>query len=312
MCYKQGFIKKTLRSTHNPMLLHYNTQAWEFMMRKHIRRASPASKPFHGSVSLFNPSEKWVKQAIGACRTPGESAVYDTTLCALSYKALNTTSHSCTQNVVRKLLVLGTGGLGSGMDWIDRNLPRRIHEIAGDGSFDQRDVFVDWKSAIVRPPPSSSADAMVDRRYTTVFHHVRDPLKAISAIIATYEPEDWDHVRKTSGFDSERFTNPIIRSLHHWVLWNQLINLISDYTYRVEDANLDHLCFQANVSHACNQSYPTTIDGIRKLPRANDAISISWEMLHKLDPGVTRLARIMARRYGYLVPEDNDLAHATD
>jgi hypothetical protein len=311
MCYKKGYIKKTLRSHHNPMLLHYNTQAWEFMMRKHIRRASPASTMFYGKVSLDEPSEKWAKQAIGACRAPGESAVYDTTLCALTFKALVTADHQCIQTDVRKLLVVGTGGLGSGMDWIDRNLPRRFYELISDGSFDQKEVFVDWKSAIVRPPLSSSADAMVDRRFATVFHHVRDPLKAIAAI-TTYQADDWEHVRNSSGFDAKRFKNPIIRSLHHWVLWNQLIELISDHTYRVEDVNLDHLCSRANISRACNQTNASTIKTIRTLPRASGAIAISWELLHRLDPGVTRIARIMANRYGYKVPEDGDLPQAME
>jgi hypothetical protein len=99
-CYQQGYRKQTLYSWDNPVLYHYKHQAWEVYHRKHLRRASPASKPFvGGDVNVSMPSNRWWKEST-FCKG-ADYTINHHTLCALSYRVAgpNCTwfcaTHSC-------------------------------------------------------------------------------------------------------------------------------------------------------------------------------------------------------------------------
>lgn len=302
-CYKPGFIKKTLKSYSNPVLFHYTTQSWEIMMRKHVRRASPASKPFHGKVALDNPSPKWVKQVTESCREE-DTTMHDHTLCTLTYRDVP----NCAAAAIGKLLVVGTGGVGSGLTWIERELCRMLEVEEPNGKLCEDQVRVDWRLAILTPPDKSSKDPVVSHRFSKIFHVVREPLKAISSIL-TYTDEDWAAVQDASKFDAAHFDNPVVRALHHWVHWNQLAELGTDARYRAEDVSIDQLCADASLSNMCKlETLGNASDGQlalpRTFPRLESSLEVSWTMLDNLDLGVAKLARGMARRYGYPVPWD--------
>jgi hypothetical protein len=299
-CYKEGYNKKTLKSTSNPVLYHYTTQAWEVMMRKHVRRASPASKPFYGRVALDNPSQKWAHQATESCKYE-DHTMNDHTLCVLSYKVVP----NCSAPVVGQLLITGTGGVGSGLDWMDHALSRKMGSLGHSHEMHQSEVLVDWKLAVLRPPTLSSHDPFVTKRYKWIFHQVREPLEAITAIAATYTAKDWEAVKQASGFDPVSFSDPIVRALHHWVLWNQLTELISDWRYRVEDVSMEQICTDAVLAVNCaSKDHDADASLPRTLPRLSTAATVTWHALDKLDSGVARLARGMAIKYGYTLPAD--------
>ena len=298
-CYKPGFIKKTLKSYSNPVLFHYTTQSWEVMMRKHVRRASPASKPFYGKVSLDEPSQKWAKQATESCRSE-DMTMHDHTLCTLTYKDVP----NCAAPAKQKLLVVGTGGVGSGLTWLERELCRTLHEVDPEGKVCETQVRVDWKLAILSPPEMSSKDPLVSLRFSKIFHIVREPLKAISSIMS-YTAEDWAAVKKASKFDAAHFTNDVVRALHHWVHWNHLAELGTDARYRAEDVSLAELCADSGLSDKCMpESKGNDLLSPRTFPRLSSSPDLTWDQLNKLDMGVAKLARGMARRYGYAVPWD--------
>ena len=50
--------------------------------------------------------------------------------------------------ILSQLLVVGTGGTGSGMTWMQRQMSRNLHELKEDAT----QILVDWKLAILRPP----------------------------------------------------------------------------------------------------------------------------------------------------------------
>eukprot|EP00039_Didymoeca_costata_P009738 m.129830 g.129830 ORF g.129830 m.129830 type:complete len:690 (-) comp14586_c0_seq1:558-2627(-) len=283
-CYDEAFKKETLSSSNTPVLIHYSVQAWEVEIRKHMRRASPASLPFSKNVSLDKPSEKWLKKAAGTdCREDAHS-LFDLVLCTLSFK-----QSTCPAIMNKKLLITGCGGTGSGMTWVERSINRAI-PVAN------KELLVSWESAISRPPPFTSRNIVASQRFEKVFHQVRNPLHAISAI-TTYTTQDWNHVLSVLGFDYRKFKDPIQRALNFWIIWNQVIEFIADWRYKVEDVELSEICLKANISYSCS-ALETSKDH-RTFPTIATSPDLSWETLDAIDPQVAPIAKIMAIRYGY-------------
>lgn len=289
-CYNKGFIKKTLHSYHNPVIYHYKSQAWEVTMRKYKRRASPASKPFlYTNISIDAPADKWVRE-IGFCRKQ-QPLMFDHVRCALSQKWVGL---NCSSGAVAQLLITGSGGLGSGMGWTWAQLRKSLEDFPQAAS----STSVDWTSGLIRPI-SSSLDPNPELRFRYIFHQTREPLAAITAITTISKP-DWATVRKVSGFDARRYTDPVHRALHFWVIWNQLLETISDWTFQVESASFEEICKRAELLPDCSEGSPFErgADGT-PIPQGAQEV-LQWADLMRVDPNITLVARGMAARYGYL------------
>jgi len=298
MCYKEGYVKKTLMSKHNPLLFHYSTQAWEVQLRKHQRRASPASKPFSGGLTIYEPSLKWYKAASHCTRL--EPTLATQTICTLTFKALP----NCTGGSQGQLLVVGTGGTGSGMTWVQRQLSRSLARAKAD----PMKLRVDWKAAILRPPVASSHTAHISKRFVHLFHQVRHPLRAIAAIM-TYTDQDWQHVAKVTSFKWKDFANPLARAMAHWVLWNQYIGFVADWRYRVEDVDPATICDKAGLLGDC-KLMRFEPERMMQTPRAVPRLKqlLTWADLDRADAGVARMVRGMAQQYGYRIPPEGPQA----
>ena len=286
-CYKEGFIKKTLHSFHNPVIYHYKMQSWEIHMRKYARRASPASKPFlHSNISVNVPSAKWWKE-IGFCRKE-EPLVFDRMRCALSQKLVP----NCTvdeDGTISQLLITGSGGLGSGMGWMWKQLR------AAMGTADMAaQTSVDWTSGLIRPL-RSSINPSPEVRFRHVFHQVREPIAAIQAATSITNA-DWRRVNLAMGFDYRRYTDPVKRGLHFWVIYNQLLETVADWTFRVETVAFEEICHRAGLLADCNHK---SFEMAPEFPTSPRSTPVTWATLEAVDPNITLIARGMANRYGY-------------
>ena len=269
-------------------LYHYKNQAWEVFMRKYIRRASPATKRFRldGGAQIplpHKPDASWTKLMHTECHTRNVTHVYDDAQCALSPKACPPLGPAA---AAAGPLIVGLGGMGSGLRWMRAMLKKHgVDAKVADWVQVRRDMG-NWKSG---------------PQYAQVIHHVRHPLAAIAAAIpVTADPTD-----------AEYLSTHVKPALREWVLENQLLQLVADWRYRVEDVNLQDFCRQllsGKVAAAGDKSCdalpafkPRT--GFRDSSAATSAHPLTWELLYAADEYVGKLAVGLARTYGYTAVE---------
>eukprot|EP00040_Diaphanoeca_grandis_P042849 m.266172 g.266172 ORF g.266172 m.266172 type:complete len:658 (+) comp65721_c0_seq1:243-2216(+) len=304
-CYKKLFRKFTMKpEDRNLVLYHYKIQAWNVFKMKYLRRASPASLPFTAIISKANsvhpaktarpqnlslPSERYYKEV--KANPFVDRRLSQQALCSLSLKKIDA-GFNCTSETTARLLVTGSGGLGSGMGWLWKQLSLKM-------STQDREVAVDWTRAMIRPPLKSTNNPHPHVRFDFIYHQVREPIAAIEAI-TSFDEADWKHVKKVSNFDSSKYDNSVLCAMHFWVIWNQLIEMVSDWRFQIEHVDLNALCSKANLSSDCS-----SFNDVQKTPyfykSTRSVLGLSWGVLLELDRNITLVAQTMARRYGYTV-----------
>ena len=263
-------------------LYHYKNQAWEIFMRKYIRRASPATKRFKLKSSggsniprAHLPDATWTKLMDTECVNRNKTMVYDTAQCHMAPKRC---PHVKDDNLL-PALILGIGGLGSGLQWMQKTMDKHGIEVA----------VADWGK--VRDGFSSHAKKD-QQRYRRIIHHVRHPLAAIAASIALdADPTDEQYLE----------TN-VVPALRKWVIENQMLELVTDSRYRVEDVDLRTFCKQVSKGDANFQKctlLPAFKPRIGFGPQGKPKSSISWETLYEADEYTTKIASKLAAQYGY-------------
>jgi hypothetical protein len=138
--------------------------------------------------------------------------------------------------------------------------------------------------------------SFVALRYSQVFHLVREPLAAMRAI-SGYGQTEWSTVRDLIGFDTAKYANPRLCALHFYVIWNQLIELVADWRFRVEDTPVTELCTRAGLECDEVESESPTHHGA--FPAARGTTPFTWSELQSLDSDITELAKELASTYGY-------------
>jgi hypothetical protein len=130
-----------------------------------------------------------------------------------------------------------------------------------------------------------------------VFHLVREPLATMRAI-SGYGQNEWSTVRDLSGFDTAKYANNSrLCALHFYVIWNQIIELVADLRFRVEDTPIAELCSRAALECDEAESASPAAHG-DAFPVARGTTPFMWNE-HNLDPDITVLAQELAARYGY-------------
>ena len=163
-------------------------------------------------------------------------------------------------------------------------------------------------------------------RFREVMHLVRDPLKNVNSRYNAGKIHAFAEVHSCNVDTSAVRKNPLAMTLHHWVHWNLFIEATASRRVRIEDFDQDEghlaqsLCANLTAGYTNNNWYePTACPSAEdfkvaalKLP-TNDhtghtkkAIGgVTWSALHAQDPDTTRLAQLMALRYGYAIdPKD--------
>ena len=278
-------------------LYHYKNQAWEVYMRKYVRRASPATRGFKhrdGSteVTAENPDGKWAENVLSQCSQAAVAPIQGRARCLVSPKV-------CPGEMPdRNVMIVGIGGLGSGLPWVKHQLANVVgaastgylsivesEKIDASGNDEYGIEVKDWRE--VRHV--SANKQLKELTYGTIVHHVRHPLAAVRAMCTGLLPSD----------------ATVRTALKSWIFENQMIEMVADSRYRVEDVHLDDLCEKAgpNMDHLCEP-----LSGLRPRINFGNAQGVveemfTWKYLEDLDPLGARQAMEMADRYGYTVHE---------
>lgn len=272
-------------------LYHYKNQAWEVYMRKYVRRASPATRGFNhhdGSreVTADKPDATWAKNVQEQCVYKTEAPIKKHARCLLSPKRCSSETPD------RNVLIVGIGGVGSGLMWVKHHLDRTL----GDGELNGKDnhgiAVKEWRD--VRHISANTHTKGL--RYRTVLHHVRHPLAAVLAMCA--------------GDQLAAARNQTVRAaLATWIFENQMMEMVADSRYRIEDVGLRELCSMGSrggsmaslciplesIQPRINFGPQTAVDRARP--------ALTWPDLEAIDPLGAQQAMEMAVRYGYTVHE---------
>jgi hypothetical protein len=169
------------------------------------------------------------------------------------------------------------------------------------------------RTAIARASPTTSLQVPLN-----IIHHVRDPLHAIGALTVA-PPLKWadmsrfDH--RIAG-DAERpaqdLNGRMAAALHHWVLWNKVLELVASSRLSFESTDyrkecqsiIKRNCTEQNESSACfSAANQCAVDAVlpAALPgqAARDSVNVTWDQLVEIDPYLAHEAARMAVRYGY-------------
>jgi hypothetical protein len=210
------FIDASNHSASGPYIYHFQTQAWEVHVRKYLRRASPATTGFKAdgmnrTELMKRPTQKWLDYTSKQC--PRRDTATARTLLGIVHfpreaqrgggdgdgdKGSEGGGDSGRDGGGRRdgadgdgdgggggggggAIISGTAGLGSGLHWAWSSLLRSPSHVS---------AVVPWR--LVLGGSSGDVDAATHDNVSLqlVFHHTRDPLKAIAALVAMPE-ERW-------------------------------------------------------------------------------------------------------------------------
>lgn len=130
--------------------------------------------------------------------------------------------------------------------------------------------------------------------YDLVLHQVRDPLRAISSA-QTLPVETWLDVERWVPLDLSVPRTTLL--LHAWVAYNRAYEAHAAWRYRVEDlAGPAWPAFAELVGRPAAAFPDVPLD---YGTRSGQYRPLSWAELEDADPESARVARDMARRYGY-------------
>eukprot|EP00050_Salpingoeca_kvevrii_P009092 m.307070 g.307070 ORF g.307070 m.307070 type:complete len:701 (+) comp19691_c0_seq1:125-2227(+) len=336
VCY--AFPYAVERINRGIRLFHYKSQAWEVLLKKYMRRAGLGTRKYtmdDGSeASIDRPSSDFLKQC-NCLREKGFSrttALFDRFICKQSRRAadsgcLNAFWYDNADKMPPgDLLITGVGGTGSAVrgirGWVIRHAkPMLLDDMLAQSHADaettttdaavtrdgvgthhvptgrSKHVAVGWEFASRSPAPWE-VNHDQNKRFRKVVHLVQHPLRAIAAA-TTLSEEEWQFIELETRI--VRQSLPLLqRALYHWITWTQKIDFFADTAVRAEDARLDELCRSLELYDcpALGAEGDDMVLGNHLFP-ADDALKVTWDLLHEVDPFATHLARSLAAAYGY-------------
>eukprot|EP00051_Salpingoeca_urceolata_P032032 m.1213 g.1213 ORF g.1213 m.1213 type:complete len:709 (-) comp470_c0_seq2:68-2194(-) len=301
-CYKQPYKFKLLSGRRvGPSLFHYRQQAWESFIKKYQRRAGLGTRKYRieggGAAKLDQPSAQFLKLC-GKCaqETSGyqnDTRLHDQYLCQ---RTLRTAGPDCVSPHNAAALIVGTGGIGSGLPGMRLSISRLLKL----NNASTENIAVGWEFAVRSSNYPSGAHTWhippQNTRFRRAIHHVQHPLRAIAAA-TTLPAVAWEFIEQATPI-AHRALPLVQRALYHWVTWNQLIDMYADERYMVEEIDVAQLCTRARLP--CVSSSDTHALLQRHLHHPPGMLpNVTWELLTSIDPLVTDMARQMAADYGY-------------
>lgn len=309
---RRGFVSVAYNET-DVVLFHYKLQAWDEYRLKKMRRAGMFSRVRPKNREAYPEPSLFFNSTVRACVN-----LSDTTEYVVDWRLRNYVLHTTTNKKIGDMssvysvhqsnaadaagntLVVGTGGLGSGLTAIQSFLSQFDGSGAGI-------IAVRWP-LLVRDtiynysrlqhqfmPPAPNYTSLTFRR---VIHHTRHPLPAIAAIVHSYSSAEWAFVARHTP--TVRLSDPPLRrALRHWLGWNLLAERVADAQYRVEDVTGVHLC--TLIARSCPKETGRILFARNK---SQDAVEqalthLTWEHLSAADPLMVKHVRQLASRYGY-------------
>jgi hypothetical protein len=206
------FIDASNHSASGPYIYHFQTQAWEVHVRKYLRRASPATTGFKAdgmnrTELMKRPTQKWLDYTSKQCTR--RDAATARTLLGIVHVPRQAQRGGGDGDGGRGseggrdsgrdgadggggggggggglgsgAIISGTAGLGSGLHWAWSSLLRSPSHVS---------AVVPWRLVLGGSGGDVDAATHDNVSLQLVFHHTRDPLKAITALVAMPE-ERW-------------------------------------------------------------------------------------------------------------------------
>lgn len=136
--------------------------------------------------------------------------------------------------------------------------------------------------------------------YDVILHQIRDPLKSIGD--ASLEPS-WTLDFRFRHFPEIRHNNGLIMGLRSWILWHELCEKGSQWSYRVEELNqpdiwrkfLSMCGINTDAKHPLDTAKHNTKRHLHKAWKDDR----TWDELYNLDKGYAIRAYNFATRHGY-------------
>ena len=133
-----------------------------------------------------------------------------------------------------------------------------------------------------------------DFQFKHIFHQVRDPLKTINS--AANEPEEsWQFIRQFVP-EIQADDSKLVRSAKYWYYWNLLAEKKAEWTYRIEDIDMDEMSKRLGV--------PLDPKTLERVPHNSNTRGhnnrYTWDDLKaELSPELYENIVQLAKRYGY-------------
>lgn len=126
--------------------------------------------------------------------------------------------------------------------------------------------------------------------WDTVFHQVRAPLDTIASL-TTISDASWSFIQRHVPF----LSSPLVdRCAEFWLRWNERVEAIASWRYRVEDAYVETIAAKAGLLATNSAPHPH-----RNRRRHGP---LSWDSIQ--DAGLRAACQEMGERYGYRMPND--------
>ena len=219
------------------------------------------------------------------------------------------------------LLVTGCGR--SGTKYISHALQRlgldvRHEQLGSDG-------ISSWTMAVISEnriygPPSSTVS------FEQIFHQTRDPLSVINSCMS-FSETSWDFI--CDHIDCPRHAPIAIRAATYWLLWNEEVEKIASWRYRIEDflePLFEEFCVRLKVN--CNkklveliprdfntrkqgrnlhlleeefrQAWPFPTETFRSMVKKKQiSCDLTWQALETYDKMLCTKVKAKAAQYGY-------------
>lgn len=139
-----------------------------------------------------------------------------------------------------------------------------------------------------------------------IFHQVRHPLKVITSLSLTDPPGSdttWGYIQRQIPQIYE-YDSHIIKCAKYWYYWNLEAEKIAEWTYQVEELELNLHLFERKLGVSLD---PDLLKRISKKTNTRMEIEkyLSWDDLkNQLEPELFYSIISLAKKYGYKVPED--------
>ena len=270
-------------------------------------------------------------------RPPGRSTTLNCRILNSTLK-LSPCDDSYDENYVYPLLITGVGR--SGTRFAAKTLTARGYDVAHDDARCGRVGAASWPLAIregtYRLPNFATINSGFRGpnprwRFRRVFHQTRDPLRTVLSransvgmmvspwrysdpllfrdglgycpgFPPTAELEAWRRDRRAVEVHGASWT-PVRRlrvALFHYVFWNDFVKAYADWTYKVEEFDVEQIARRASLGPPRPPARPILAAAAENSRAMDPAFaSVTWADLERISPLVWRRATQLARQFGY-------------
>uniref|UniRef100_A0A7S2UMH2 Uncharacterized protein n=1 Tax=Attheya septentrionalis TaxID=420275 RepID=A0A7S2UMH2_9STRA len=143
------------------------------------------------------------------------------------------------------------------------------------------------------------------KTFKHIFHHVKDPLKSITAICTEPTPDPryakflQKHVNMTTMFEYPVLKSRVI--LQFWVEWHTFLKNMRFPAYQIENVEASDIFQLAGLGHIYNGTKSNEVSSSHN--KRGHRPSFNWQELYTIDPEHAAKAWDLAHYYNYSYPD---------